>query len=127
MSNSFRQQNCHESCEPIDPCKREGPMRRFPRFSHSMLVNMTTNNTTHTGRTIDVSERGARVATREPLAVGMKLDLELYLQETDPFPIRLQGQCRWSRSENNESVSGIDLTPSRTHSLRVLRAYIQQD
>jgi len=101
-------------------------MRRFPRFNRSMHVNMTTENSRCHGRTIDVSERGARIATRKPFNVGQKIDMELYLRETDPFPIRLVGECRWSRTENNESVTGVDLTHSKPHSLAVLRAYISQ-
>lgn len=103
------------------------PMRRFPRFNHSMLINLKSGNTSRIGRTIDVSEQGARVATREPLDVGEQLNLELYLRDSDPFPIRLIGQCCWSHSENQEAVSGLDLTPSKAHSLSVLRAYILQD
>lgn len=101
-------------------------MRRFPRFNRSMLINLTTAKASQTGRTIDVSERGARVATRKPLDVGARVEVELYLHETDPFPIRLIGECRWSETENHESVSGIDLSLSRAHSLRILEAYIDQ-
>ena len=92
-----------------------------------MLVNLTSANSTCHGRTIDVSERGARIATREPLGVGDEITMELYLRDTDPFPIRLIGECRWSRTENHEAVSGVDLTPSKSHSLAVLRAYIEQE
>jgi PilZ domain-containing protein len=101
-------------------------MRRFPRFNRSMHVNLTTENSTCHGRTIDVSEQGARLATRDPFDVGQKINMELYLRETDPFPIRLVGECRWSRTENNETVTGVDLTHSKSHSLAVLRAYIAQ-
>lgn len=126
MSDDSRQRCSSEKNASAGSSIRRAPMRQFPRFNHSMLINLTTANSSHTGRTIDVSERGARIATREPLDVGVPVDLELYLKETDPFPIRLKGECRWSHCENHESVSGIDLTPSRAHSLNVLRAYIQQ-
>ena len=101
-------------------------MRRFPRFNRSMLVNMITENSTCHGRTIDVSERGARIATRKPFPVGEKINLELYLRDTDPFPIRLVGECRWSRTEHHEAVTGVDFAGSKSHSLAVLRAYISQ-
>jgi hypothetical protein len=101
-------------------------MRRFPRFNRSMLVNMTSDGSKCHGRTIDVSERGARIATRKPFDVGQKITLEIYLEETDPFPIRLLGECRWSRTENHEAVTGVDFAGSKSHSLAVLRAYISQ-
>lgn len=101
-------------------------MRRFPRFNHSMLVNLSTETIKCHGRTIDVSAQGARIATREPLNVGQRVKLELYLRDTDPFPIRLVGECRWSMSENNEAVSGVDFQHSKSHSLAVLKAYIEQ-
>jgi hypothetical protein len=126
MSRSFRQPGEEPNGTTHARILPREPMRRFPRFNHSMLVNLKTENASHTGRTIDVSENGARVATRNPLDVGAKFNLELYLRDTDPFPIRLEGECRWSHSENSESVSGIDLSPSRSHSLSILRAYIQQ-
>ena len=92
-----------------------------------MLIKLASKSASHTGRTIDISECGARVATRDPLVAGENLQLELYLCETDPFPIRLVGSCRWSRTENHETVSRVEFSPSRPHSLRILRAYVQQN
>lgn len=92
-----------------------------------MLVNLTSESSTCHGRTVDVSEQGARIATRVPLDVGETINVELYLRDTDPFPIRLVGECRWSHTENSETVSGVDLTASKSHSLAVLRAYIEQE
>lgn len=58
--------------------------------------------------------------------MGSKLTIELYFKETDPFPIRLQGVCRWSRCENDDSVSGLDISGSHDRSLEVIKAYLRQ-
>lgn len=114
------------SPEGSEDDKARQEMRRFPRFNRSMLVNLTSGSSVYHGRTIDLSEKGARIATRQPLDVGEQINVELYLRDTDPFPIRLIGECRWSKSENSEAVSGVDLTKSKAHSLNVLRAYLAQ-
>lgn len=99
-------------------------LRRFPRFQKSMLVRINNGNV-YSGRTIDVSENGAKMTISRPVAIGERLNLELYFQDDDPFPIRLVGECRWSESsEIDETVVGMDLTPSHSRSLAVLRDYI---
>lgn len=101
-------------------------LRRFPRFSHSLQVKIWGEHpsTVSHGRTVELSEQGVRVATREPLTQGQTLQLELYLCETDPFPIRLHGECRWSTPEIQEAVAGIDLRKSNPRSLSVLKDYL---
>ena len=101
-------------------------MRRFPRFTHSLQVKIWGEHpsTACHGRTVELSEQGVRVTTREPLTQGRDLQLELYLCETDPFPIRLVGECRWSRSEIQEAVAGIDLRKSNPRCLNVLKDYL---
>lgn len=109
-----------------DSLEKDRPqLRRFPRFTQSLHVNIRggSGSSCH-GRTVELSECGARITTREPLQVGQCLQLELFLCETDPFPIRLMGECRWSRAEHMEAVAGVDLGKSNSRSLRLLKDYL---
>ena len=99
-------------------------MRRFPRFQRSMLLKIN-NGSQYTGRTVDVSENGVRIALRRPVTVGQRLKMEVYLQDSDPFPIRFVGECRWcEQSEFEETLAGVDLTHSNSRSLAVWRDYL---
>lgn len=76
-------------------------------------------------RLIDISDRGAKLATRQRVAVGEKVGIEVFLQETDPFPIRLVGECRWTTpSENDEIIAGVDLSSSHARNLNVLKRFL---
>lgn len=102
-------------------------LRRFPRFNRSMLVKLF-GRPGWQGRTLDISRRGVRIATSRRLEAGEQVILELYLTDNDPFPIRLQGECRWSKvSESNDNVAGIDLSLSHSRSLDILYGYLSQD
>jgi hypothetical protein len=99
-------------------------LRKFPRFCQSMLVKIK-NGSQHSGRTLDVSENGAKIEVSRPIAVGERLQLELFFRDTDPFPIRLVGDCRWSElGDRHQTVAGVDLSPSHSRSLAVLNDYL---
>lgn len=91
-----------------------------------MLVKVNNGNQC-SGRTIDVSENGASLTLPLHVSVGERLSLELFFRDSDPFPIRLVGECRWAEnSDIDETVAGLDLTPSHARSLAVLRDYLSQ-
>lgn len=98
--------------------------RRDSRFQLPMMAKVS-GETPAASRLIDISDRGARVATRQKVNVGESVGIEVYLQETDPFPIRLVGECRWTRPvENNEIIAGLDLSGSHTRNLNVLKRFL---
>ena len=104
-----------------------GEKRQYPRTDLAMAVNLRADGMKMYGRVIDVSARGAKLATRKPLTVGQQVKMELYLCESDPFPIRLVGQCRWAkRNEESETVAGFDLSESHERNLNVLERFLQQ-
>lgn len=114
MENSTKNYNAHSS-------RRE--LRKFPRFCQSMLVKIK-NGSQFSGRTLDVSENGAKISVPRPVTPGERWNMELFLRDTDPFPIRLVGECRWSETSPNETVAGFDLSFSHSRSLAVLNDYI---
>ena len=105
----------------------DGPapeQRRFERYDFSMQLQVIKGQK-YIGHTLDVSREGARIATQERLKVGEKLNLELYLSESDPFPIRLVGECRWARYPGEEqTIAGVDLSSSNPRSLNVLQRFL---
>ena len=59
----------------------DGPapeQRRFERYDFSMQLQVIKGKKFF-GHTLDVSREGARIATKQHLEVGEKLNLELYL------------------------------------------------
>ena len=105
----------------------DGPapeQRRFERYDFSMQLQVVRDQKP-LGHTLDVSREGARIATRDRLKVGEKLNLELYLSDNDPFPIRLTGECRWARYPDEEqTIAGLDLSGSNPRSLNVLQKFL---
>jgi PilZ domain len=100
--------------------------REFPRHHFSMLVKVG-EGPNRIGRVLDFSKNGAKVATKKMIEVGEKVGLELYLRESDPFPIRLVGQCRWTRTnEEKETVAGMDLSESHPRNLGVLERFLSK-
>lgn len=98
--------------------------RRDARFQLPMMAKIS-GEFPAASRLIDISDRGARVATRQKVNVGESVGIEVYLQETDPFPIRLVGECRWTRPvENNEIIAGLDLSGSHSRNLNVLKRFL---
>lgn len=100
--------------------------RQYQRIELSMAVNIKAGGTRSPGRVIDVSARGAKLATLKPVQVGDEVKMELFLCESDPFPIRLVGQCRWAQqNEERETVAGFDLSDSHSRNLNVLERFLK--
>lgn len=76
-------------------------------------------------RVLEFSNEGARVATRRRLQVGEKVGIEVYLRESDPFPIRLVGECRWTAdTATDEIIAGLDLSQTHSRNLNVLQRFL---
>jgi len=100
--------------------------REFPRYGLGMAVKVG-QGPDSLGRVLDVSKRGARVATKKAVKVGERVGLELFLRETDPFPIRLVGECRWTcTADPSETIVGIDLSASHSRNLNVLDRFLMK-
>lgn len=77
--------------------------------------------------TLDLSDRGLRLATSGPVEPGTAMTLTLQLHENDVFPIRFQGECVWSEpSERGPHQIGVDVSPSNERVLTVLERYVEQ-
>lgn len=100
--------------------------RRDPRHNLPLMAKVS-GESCLASRLLDISERGAKLATRQRVCVGEKVGIEVFLQETDPFPIRLIGECRWAIPvENDEIIAGVDLSGSHVRNLNVLRRFLNE-
>lgn len=62
-------------------------------------------------RTLDISAKGLQIATQEALTPNRIL--RIFVDNGEDYPLTLVGEVKWSRQENKEHLSGIELYPSR--------------
>ena len=98
--------------------------RRFRRLQLPITVKSALGGDYHC-RVLDVSEQGLRIASNRALPKGESINLDLYLVDGDPFPIRLVAKSVWSTSENEKPViQGLDLSASHRRNLDVLKRHL---
>ena len=106
--------------------ERPEDLRRYQRYEFSMAAKLAGERAAGS-RVLEVSHEGARVATRRKLEVGDKVGIEVFLQESDPFPIRLVGECRWTApTATEEIIAGLDLSDSHSRNLTVLQGFLKR-
>ncbi len=72
-------------------------VRKHPRFRASFSGTVVHHKQCHViSKSLDLSRKGCRVQSTLPAFAGMKVDLQLYLPDTQT-PIRIQGAIvRWA-------------------------------
>ena len=98
--------------------------RRFQRMKLPITIKSSEAGDFHC-RVLDVSQQGLRIASNRALPKGEAINLDLYLVEGDPFPIRLVAKSVWSTPEGERPViQGLDLSASHPRNLAVLRRHL---
>jgi c-di-GMP-binding flagellar brake protein YcgR len=95
-------------------------------------VNITIK---HLGNAINISEGGLRAIIDDPLPIGHKIDLDLFLpnspnddKQNSSNPIKLEGVVVWTKhSESlNKHEIGIKFTDTHVHSKEILKSFIEK-
>ncbi len=95
-------------------------------------VNITIK---HLGSAINISEGGLRAIIDDPLPIGHKIDLDLFLpnspnddKQNSSNPIKLEGVVAWTKySETlDRHEIGIKFTDTHVYSKEILQSFIEK-
>ena len=107
--------------------------RRCPRLERGLLARIeSSDGTTQEALTEDLSMTGAKLVLNQPLNKGARVNMFLYIPDTDleryrnQQPAVLGGVVKWQREENGRTLSGVQfesLSSAAQNHLKAVFAY----